>query len=148
MLRAVRSEIFVCVLLLAVLGTCVSVGHEAPVKLDTWWMVYVRDYANHRSTRKVGEAGDPCISSRMKRSINDSKVNFSESDRDGSRIGDSVESDFEWKVNRTICDQVVEGRVPPEKWTADSREAKGEGAVTEGRVGINVGEYCRHYSVC
>jgi len=158
---AVRREIFVSVLLLSVLGTCVSEEQEescpqvcstvAPVQLDAWWMVYARDSANNRDTRKSPEAGD--ISSRMDRSINDSKVNSSETDRDGSRIGDSVESDFEWEVARSISDQVVDGQVPPVKWTADRREAEGAEAADEGMVerrkdGINVGEYCGHYCLC
>jgi hypothetical protein len=89
----------------------------------------------------------------MNRSINDSKVNSSETDRDGSRIGDSVESDFGWKVARNISDQVVEGRVPTDEWIAESRVAEGEEAAEERRVeerkdGINVGEYCGHYCLC
>jgi hypothetical protein len=158
---AVRREIFVSVLLVSVLGSCVSEEEKqtcpkicsnlAPVQLDTWWMVYVRDYAKHRGTRKVQESGD--ISSLMGRSNNDSKVNSSETDRAGSRIGESVESDFEWKVARNISDQVVEGRVPPDKWTADSREAEGVEVAEERRVeerkdGINVGEYCGNYWLC
>jgi len=76
-------------------------------------------------------------------------INVSETDRDGSRIGDSVGSDFEWQVARNQSDQVVEGRVLPGKCSADSREAEGEEAAEEGRVeerqnGINVGEYCWH----
>ena len=158
---AVRREIFVSVLLLSVLSSCVSKEEEescpkiystlAPVQQDAWWMVYVRDSANCRGTRKLQEAGD--ISSRMNRSMNDSKVNSSETDRVGSRIGDSVEGDFERKVARNISDRVVEGRVPPDKWTADRREAEGEEAaegrrVEERKEGINVGEYCGHYCLC
>jgi hypothetical protein len=111
---SVRREIFVSVLLLSVLGSSVSEEQKqscpkicpnlAPVQLDAWWMVYVRD----------------C---------------------------------FEWKVARNISDQVVEGRVPPDKWTADSREAEGvevaeEGRAEERRDGINEGEYCGHYWLC
>jgi len=158
---AVRREIFVSVLLLSVLGTCVSEEQEesspkvhstiAPVQLDASWMVYARDSANNRDTQKAQEADD--ISSRMDRSINDSKVNSSETDRDGSRIGDSVENDFEWELARSISDQAVDGRVPPVKWTADRREAEGVEAAEEGMVerrkdGINVGEYCGHYCLC
>jgi hypothetical protein len=158
--RAVRREIFVYVLLLSVLGTCVRADEEscpkiysslAPVQLDTWWMVYVRDSANHRGTRQA-QASD-ISSSRVNIIINDSKVNFSENDRAGSRISASVEGDFEWKVSRNISDQVVEGRVPPDKWTADGREADGvEGAdeerVEERKDGLNVGEYRGHYGLC
>ena len=158
---AVRCEIFVCVLVLSVLGTCVSEEREgscpmicstlAPEQLNAWWMVYVRDSANHRDTQQVQQVGD--ISLGMNRSINDTKVNSSEKDRAGSRIGDSVESDFEWKVARNISDQDVEGRVPPDKWTADRREADGLDAAEEGRGeqrkdGINGGEYCGHYCLC
>jgi hypothetical protein len=153
---AVRREIFVSVLLLSVLGSCVSEEREescpkicstlTPVQLDAWWMVYVRDSANHRGTRQL-QAGD--VTSRMNRSVNDSKVNSSETDRTESRIGGSGE----WKVSRNISDQVVEGRAPPDKWTADRREAEGVEAAEEGRVeerkdGINVGEYCGHYCLC
>jgi hypothetical protein len=109
-------------------------------------MAYVRYYANHSCTRNVEDVGD--IPSRMDRSVNQSKINFSETDRDGSRIDESVGSGFEWKVTRNISDHVIEGRVPPVKWTADSRDAEGEGAVEEGRVGVNVGEYCWHYCLC
>jgi hypothetical protein len=110
-------------------------------------MVYVRDSANNRGTRKAQEADD--ISSRMDRSINDSKVNSSETDRDGSRIGDSVEHDFDWEGSRSISDQVVDGQVPSVKWTADRREAEGVETAEEGMVegrkdGINVGEFCGH----
>ena len=158
---AVRREIFVSVLLLSVLGTCVSQEQEqscpkicsnlATVQLDAWWMVYGRNYVNHRGTRKAQDAGDKSL--RMNRSINDSKVSSSEPDRAGSRISDSVESDFEWEVARNISDQVVEGRVPPDKWTADRTEAEGVGAAEKGFVeelkdGINVGEYCGHYWLC
>jgi len=158
---AVRREIFVCVLLLSVLGTCVSEEQEEsspkvystvdPVRLDAWWMVYVRDSANSRDTRNEHETGD--ISPRMKRSINDSKVNSSETDRDGSRIGDSVENDIDWKVARNISDQVVDVQVPPVKWTDDRREAEGVETAEEGMVegrkdGINVGECCGHYCLC
>jgi hypothetical protein len=80
----------------------------------------------------------------MNRSINVSEVNVSETDRDGSRIGDSVESDFERKVARNISDRDAEGRVPPDKRTAGSREAEGE----EQKDGIDVGEYCGHYCLC
>ena len=103
---AVRREIFVSVLLLSVLGTCVSEEQEesspkvystlAPVQLDAWWMVCVRDSANHRGTQNVQEADD--ISSRMHRSINDSKVNSSETEaaeerrvegrKDGINVGE------------------------------------------------------------
>jgi hypothetical protein len=158
---AVRREIFVSVLLLSVLGSCVSEEHEesrpkifsnlAPAQQDAWWMAYLRDYAKHRGTQKLQEAGD--ISSRMNRSINDSKVNSSETDRAGSRIGDNVESDFEWKVARNLPDQAVEGRGPPDKWTAEIREAEGVEAAVKGKVeerkdGINIGEYCGHYCLC
>jgi hypothetical protein len=87
---AVRYEIFVSVLLLSVLCTCVSEEQEescpkicsvlAPVQLDAWWKVYVRDSADHRGTQKAQEAGD--VSSRMNRSVNDSKVNSSDTGRD------------------------------------------------------------------
>jgi len=145
---AVRREIFVSVLLLSVLGSCVSEEQEefcpkifstlVPAQQDAWWMVYLRDYAKHRGTRKIQEAGD--ISSLMNRNINDSKFKSSETDRAGSRIGDNVESDFEWKVARNIPDQIVEGRGPPEKWTADNREVEGIEAAEEkglksGRMG-------------
>jgi len=159
---AVKREIFVYVLLLlSVLGTCVSEEQEescpkvhstvAPVQLDASWMAYARDSANNRDTQKAQEADD--ISSRTDRSINDSKVNSSETDRDGSRIGDSVENDFEWQVARSISDQAVDGRVPTVKWTADRREAEGvktaeEGMVERWKDGINVGEYCGHYCLC
>jgi hypothetical protein len=111
-------------------------------------MVSARDSANNRDTQKAQVAGD--ILSRMDRSVNDSKVNSSETDRDRSHIGDSVESDFVWEVARNISDQVVDGQVPPVKWTADRREAEGVETAEEGRVewrkdGINVGEYCGHY---
>ena len=102
---AVRREIFICVLL-SVLGTCVSEEQEEfcpkvfppvdPVQLDAWWMVYVRDSANSRDTRNEHETGD--ISPRMKRSINDSKVNSSETEaaeerrvegrKDGINVGE------------------------------------------------------------
>ena len=110
---AVRLEIFVSVLLLSVLGTCVSQEQEqscpkicstlATVQLDAWWMVHGRNYANHRSTRKVHEIGD-------------------------------------------ISDQVLEGRVSLDKWTAGRKEVEGVGAAEKGFVeerkdGINVGEY-------
>jgi len=157
---AVRREIFVSVLLLSVLGTCVSEEQKesspkvhstvAPVQLDASWMVYVRDSANNGDIQKAQEDD---ISSRMDRSINDSKLNSSETDRDGSRIGDSVENDFEWQVARSISDQVLEGRVSPVKWTADRRERESvetaeEGMVERRKDGINVGEYCGHYCLC
>jgi hypothetical protein len=41
-------------------------------------MVYFRDSANNRDTQNAQEVGD--ISSRMDRSINDSKVNISETE--------------------------------------------------------------------
>ena len=89
----------------------------------------------------------------MNRSVNDSEVNSSNTDRDGSRIGDSVERDFEWKVARNITDQDVDGGVPTDKWTSDRREGEGEEGAEERRVeeredGINVGEYCGHYCLC
>jgi hypothetical protein len=158
---AVRREIFVCVLLLSVLGTCVSEEEEesspnvystvAPVQLDASWTVYATDSANNRDTQKAQEAGD--ILSRMDRSINDSKVKSSETDRDRSHVGDSVESDFEWQVARRISDQAVDGRVPPVKLTADRREAEGLVAAEDGKFegrkdGINVGEYCGYYCLC
>jgi hypothetical protein len=158
---AVRREIFVSVLLLSVLGRCVLEEQEesspkehstaAPVQLDASWMVYVRDSANNRDTQNAQEAGD--ISSRMDRSINDSKVNSSETYHDGSHIGNSVGSDFEWEVARSISDQVVDGQVAPVKWAADRREAEdleaAEEGIVEGRKdGINVGEYCGHYCLC
>ena len=158
---AVRREIFVSALLLSFLGTCVSEEQEesspkvhstvASVQLDASWMVYARDSANNRDTQKAQEAGD--ISSRMERSINDSKVNSSETDLNGWRIGESVENDFEWEVARSISDQVVDGRVPPVKWTADRREAEGVEAAEEGMVEgrkdeINLGEYCGRYCLC
>jgi len=158
---AVRREIFVSVLLLSVLGTCVSEEQEesspkvhstvAPVQLDASWMVYTRDSANNGDIQKAQEADD--ISSRMDRSINDSKVNSSETDRDGSPIGDSVENDFEWQVARSISDQVLERRVSPVTWTADRRERESvetaeEGMVERRKDGINVGEYCGHYCLC
>jgi len=158
---AVRREIFVSVLLLSVLGTCVSEEQEEscpkvvptvdPVQLDARWMEYVRDSANNRDTQKAHEAGD--ISSRMDRSINDSKDKSSKTDRDGLRIGDSVESDFEWEVARSISDQVADGQVPPVKWTDARREAEGaeaaERRVFENRMdGKNVGECCGHYCLC
>jgi hypothetical protein len=116
----------------------------APMKLDRWWMVYFRDSAKHRDIRKLEEAVH--VSSRMNRSINDSNVHFSETELDGSRVGDSAESEFEWKVARNITDLVVEGRVLPDKWNADSKETEGEDAAEKRRVenwkdGINVGEY-------
>jgi hypothetical protein len=79
--------------------------------------------------------------------MNVPQVKVSITDRDASRIGDSVESDFEWQVARNMSDQVAEGRVRPDKWSAVSREAEGEGAAEERRFdgrndGINVGEYC------
>ena len=159
--RAVRRGIFVSVLLLSALGTCVSEEREAScpkifstlplVQLDAWWMAYVRDSANHRCTGKVNETG--AVSSRMDGSRNVCKDNISETDHDGSRIGDSVESDFEWQVARNISDQVVEGRVPPSKCTAGRREAEGveaaeDGMVEERKDGINVGEYCGHLCLC
>jgi len=155
---AVRFEIFVSVLLLSVLCTCVSEEQLescpkirsalTPVQLDAWWKVYVRDSADHRGTQKAQEAGD--VSSRMNRSVNDSKVNSSNTDRDGSRIGDSVERDFEWKGARNITDQDIEGGVPPDKWTADSSVGEGEEEAEERMVeeqkdGINVGEYYGQY---
>ena len=151
---AVRRLIFVCVLLLSVFGTCVSGEQEgsfpkicyalAPVNLDKWWMVYFRGSASHLDIRKADNAGD--TSSRMNRSTNESNVNFSEIDRDGTRVCDSAESDFEWKVARNISDLGAEGRDSPDKWTADSRETEGEEAAEERRVenwkdGRNVGEY-------
>jgi hypothetical protein len=89
----------------------------------------------------------------MDGSINDSKVNSSETDRDGSRIGDSIENDIERKVARKISDQVVDGQVPPVKWTDGRREAEGaeaaEKRVFENRKdGKNVGEYFGHYCLC
>jgi hypothetical protein len=158
---SVRREIFVSVLLLSVLGTCVSEEQElscpkicstlTPVQLDAWWNAYVRDCANQRGTGEAQEAGD--VSSRMNRSINDSKVISSYTDRAGSCIGDSVEGDFECRVARNTSDQIVEGRVPTDKMTADSREAEGEGAVEEGsgeerKDEINIGEYCGHHCLC
>ena len=158
---AVRYEIFVSVLLLSVLCTCVSEEQLescpkirsalAPVQLDALWKVYVRDSADQRGTQKAQEAGD--VSSHMNRSVNDSKVNSSDTDRDGSRIGDNVERDFEWKVARNITDQYVKGGVQTDKWTADRREGEGEEGAEARRVevrkdGINVGEYCGHYCLC
>ena len=152
---AVTRGIFVSVLLLSVLCTCVSEEREKscpklcsalpPVQQDAWWMVYVRDSATHNGSRKGQGTG--AVSSRVDGSMNVSKVKVSITDRDGSRIGDSVESDFEWQVARNMSDQVVEGRVRPDKWSAVSREAEGEGAAEERRFdgrndGINVGEYC------
>jgi hypothetical protein len=86
----------------------------------------------------------------MGRSINGSKVNSSETDFVGSRIGDILESEFEWKVARNISDQVVEGRVPSDKWTADRREVQAaeDGSVEERSDGINLGEYCGKYWLC
>ena len=56
-------------------------------------------------------------------------------------------------VARNISDQVVEGRVPPDKCIAERRETEGVGGAEEGRVEerkdrINVGEYCGHYCLC
>jgi hypothetical protein len=114
-------------------------------------MVHVRDSANNRDTQNAQEAGD--ISSRMDRSINDSKVNSSETNHDGSRIGDRVGSDFEWEVARSISDQVVDGQVSPVKWTGDRSEAEGAEAAEKiesdnRKDGKNVGEYCGHYCLC
>jgi hypothetical protein len=103
---AVRREIYVCVLLLSVLGTCVSEEQEEsspkvhstvdPVQLDAWWMVSARDSANNRDTQNVQAAGD--ILSRMDRNINNSKVNSSETEaaeegrvegrKDGINVGE------------------------------------------------------------
>ena len=158
---AVRRGIFVSVLLMSILGTCVSEEQEEscpkvvptvdPVQLDARGMVYVRDSVNSRDTQKTHEASD--TASRMDGNINDSKVNSSETDRDGSRVGDNVESDIDWKVARNISDQVVDGQVPPVKWTDDRREAEGSEAaekrVFENRKdGKKVGEYCGHYCLC
>jgi len=158
---AVRREIFICVLLLSVLGTCMSEEQEEscpkvfppvdPVQPDARWMVYIRDPANSRDTQKSHEASD--TASRMDGSINYSKVNSSETDRDGSRTGDNVESDIDWKVARNISDQAADGQVPPVKWTDDRREAEGaeaaEKRVFENRKdGKKVGEYFGHYCLC
>jgi hypothetical protein len=85
---AVRREIFFSVLLMSVFSTCVSGEQEesspkvhntvAPVRLDAWQVVYSRNSANHRGTRKAQEAGD--ISPRMDRVIKDSKVHSSENE--------------------------------------------------------------------
>jgi hypothetical protein len=103
---AVRREIFVSVLLLSALGTCVSEEQEesspkvhstvAPVQLDAPWMVSARDSANNRATQKAQEAGD--ILSLIDRGINDSKVNYSETEaaeegtvegrKDGINVGE------------------------------------------------------------
>jgi hypothetical protein len=151
----VRFKFYICVLLVSVFEICVSdnlkttfpkICHTlAPVKLDTWWMVYARDSANHRGTQKVEEAGD--VSLHMNRSSNDSAVKFAETDGNGSRVDGDVDSDFEWKVARKMSDEVVTGRVPPDKRTAHSGEANDEEAAEERKVerrkdAISVGEYC------
>jgi hypothetical protein len=108
-------------------------------------MVYAKDSANHRGTQKLEEAGD--VSLQMNRSSNDSAVKFAETDGNGSYIDGDVGSDFEWKVARKMSDELVTGRVPPDKRTADSGEANDEEAAEERKVerrkdGISVGEYC------
>jgi len=148
---AVRFEIFVSVLLLSVLCACVSEEQEESCPKIRSALTPVQLDAMVESTRKAQEAGD--VSSQMNRSVNDSKVHSSNTDRDGSRIGDSVERDFERKGARNIADKVVEGGIPPDKWTADRREREVEEGAEERRVeerknGINVGEYCWHYCLC
>ena len=147
---SVRFKFVICVLLLSVLEICVADKQRAslpticstlgPVKLDTWWRVYVRDYTNRSGSRTIEEPGD--VSLHVNRSLNDSTVNFAE---DGRNDGD-VESDLEWKVARQISDEVVNGRVPPDKGPADGREVNDDEAADEGKPakqkhGINIGEY-------
>jgi hypothetical protein len=106
------------------------------MKQHTWWKVYVKESTYHTSIQKVEEYSDMALN--IEKNSNESIVNVGVIDRNGSAIGDSSESDFNWKMVTEISNEVMQGGVPKDLAAGSSEE----GAEETGREKTTQGELC------
>jgi hypothetical protein len=108
----------------------------APMKAETWWKIYVNKSAYYRDIQKTRETG--AVTLNIEKTINQSVINLGAINIKECDIDDS-ESDFNWQILTKMSDEVVKGRIPPDKRTDEnSREA--ETQFEKGRDELKIGE--------
>jgi hypothetical protein len=145
---------FICILITSIFSSCVSDERKesspkeiyilTPVKQDTWWKIYFNGSTHHRSIQKSEKSNDMALN--IERYLNESIVSIGVIGRNGSAIGDSNESDYNWKVISDISNEVLKGEVWTEQ-TAGAAEEEKQPEVRRDR--ISQGECLKDFeSVC
>lgn len=140
---------FVCVLLTSIFLLTASVEGQisspetfytlAPMKPDTWWKIYVNKSADYRHRRIQKTRETSAVTLNIEKTLNESVINLGAINRKDSNPDDS-ESDFNWQIVTKMSDEVVKGRIPPDKRT-DETAREEETQVERRRDKLKLGEY-------
>jgi hypothetical protein len=107
------------------------------MKRDTWWNIYVNKSAYYGDIQNTQETSAVTLNSEKTLSepvINLGPINLKESDIDDS------ESDFNWQIVTKMSDEVVMGRIPPDRRT-DENAKEEETQVEKRRDRLKLGKY-------
>lgn len=129
---------FICVLLTSIFVLTVSDEGQisspeifctlARMKRDTWWKVYVNKSTDYTDIQKTQESS--AVTLNIEKTLNESVINLGPVNLKESDIDDS-ESDINWRIVTRMSDEVVKGRIPPDKRTDEN--AKEEETLVEKR---------------
>jgi hypothetical protein len=109
----------------------------APMKPETWWRMYVNKSAEYRDIQKSQE--NSAVTLNIEKTLNESVINLGAISLKESETVDS-ESGFNWQIVTKMSDEVVKGRIPPDKLT-DENSREEETQVEKRRDKLKLGEY-------
>jgi hypothetical protein len=104
---------------------------------DTWWKIYVNKSVDYTYTQKTRET--TAVTLNIEKTLNEPVINLGPMNLKESDIVDS-ESDFNWQIVSKMSDEVVKGRIPPDKRT-DENAKEDETQVEKRKERLKLGKY-------